>query len=250
MLSLHPPLSLTTLESHMVFVEGGTFEMGGESFLRIATPTHMVYLDDFKICRFPVSQSLWIDLMGENLDTFSFEDPSRPVESVSWKDIQVHFLPALWERTGDGSYCLPTEAQWEYAARGGKEKGGKLGTNIWAYKYSGSSHFKEVGWSDSNSHWETNPNACKRPNALGLYGMSGNVWEWCQDWYSDSYFKKCKNKGIIPNPRGPNIGSHRVVRGGSWDPYYADFPIWDRLDFDPEFQLDDVGFRLCQYSPR
>ena len=142
MLQLPPPLSLSTLSQHMVPITGGIFEMGGESVLDNAKPIHKVQLDDFEICRYPVSQQLWCDVMGKNPKELKFENRHRPVERISWDDIQEDFLPILREKTQDPSYCLPSEAQWEYAARGGMYAQG--------FTYSGANQAKEVAWYNAN----------------------------------------------------------------------------------------------------
>ncbi|MEM8900912.1 MAG: SUMF1/EgtB/PvdO family nonheme iron enzyme [Bacteroidota bacterium] len=145
MLELHPPLSLSTLEDHMVLIEGGIMEIQGVN----------IQLDDFELCRYLVSQQLWKEVMGSYLTEIRFKNHHRLVENVSWDDIQNKFLPVLQEKTGDPIWGLPTEAQWEYAARGGKY--------AIDYTYPGSDQLKEVGWFNKNSYRETNPIACKRP---------------------------------------------------------------------------------------
>jgi formylglycine-generating enzyme required for sulfatase activity len=137
--------------------------------------------------------------MGSNPSGFT-GDLQRPVECVSWNDCQ-EFITKLNEMTGM-NFRLPTEAEWEYAARGGSRSQG--------YKYSGSNTIGDVAWCGSNSNGETHPVATKQPNEFGIYDMSGNVWEWCQDWYG-SY-----SAGAQTNPTGPASGSYRVFRGGSW----------------------------------
>ncbi|MEM7511775.1 MAG: SUMF1/EgtB/PvdO family nonheme iron enzyme, partial [Bacteroidota bacterium] len=112
MLKLHPILSLSTLEENMVLIEGGEFDMGGESVFNNAKPIHKVKLDDYELCRYPVSQQLWLEVMGAYPERIKFQNPHRPVERVSWDEIQKEFLPALRKRTRDDSWCLPTEAHW------------------------------------------------------------------------------------------------------------------------------------------
>ena len=179
--------------------------------------------------------------MGEN--PAHFPGKSRPVEQVSWNDCQ-EFLKKL-NTLSDRNYYLPTEAQWEFAARGGiyraKEK-----DRIFA----GSTLRDEVAWWDENSHYGSMKVGEKRPNALGLYDMSGNVWEWCQDWYDESYYQECLDKGTLSNPRGPREGTSRVVRGGSWFnvTLTTSFSAWPIAYFSqPTYVNYDIGFRLCGY---
>ena len=146
-----------------------------------------------------MTQELWQAVMGKNPSNFK-GDLQRPVEEVSWKDCQ-EFIEKLNRMTGQ-QFRLPTEAQWEYAARGGSKSRG--------YKYSGSNDLGSVAWYTDNSGKDTHPVKTKLPNELGIYDMSGNVWEWCQDWYG-SY-----SSGSQTNPTGPSSGSCRVCRGGSW----------------------------------
>ena len=220
MLSLHPPLSLATLESHMVFVEGGTFtrDMGRRK-------VH-IQIKDFEICRFQVNQQLWYDVMGEHPKELKFENKHRPPGRVSWNEIQKDFLPTLIIKTGANNYCLPTGDQWEYAARGGKTRSESPEKKVPTFWYSGSNHLKEVGWYNENSFFETNLLGCKRPNALGLFDMSGNVFE-----------------------RSVNDSSQssQYILGGAW--YSNPYPcqVSDRLGVSQDHR---VGFRLCRKLPR
>ena len=197
----------------MVFVAGGTFLMGATieqlgDAAKDETPTHQVTLDSFYICKYQVTQSLWEEVMGHNPSYFKGEN--LPVENVSWNECQ-DFILRLNAMSGK-NFRLPTEAEWEFAARGGNNSRG--------YKYAGSNNLNEVAWYGDNSGKQTHPVGTKSPNELGLYDMSGNVWEWCQDWYGG--YSNIPQK----NPKGPNGGksgffrsifSYRVLRGGSWD---------------------------------
>jgi len=138
-----------------------------------------------------------------------FKGDNLPVETVSWDDVQV-FVTKLNQMTGI-NYRLPTETEWEYAARGGQSSFDKGGQG--EFEYAGSNNIDEVAWYDGNSDSKTHPVGQKLPNELGLYDMSGNVWEWCQDWYDAHYYKKSPAN----NPTGPTSGSYRVLRGGGWD---------------------------------
>ena len=188
----------------MIHVEGGTFMMGANEGDSEAydweKPTHQVTLSSYSIGETAVTQALWEAVMGNNPSFFKGAD--RPVEMVSWDDCQK-FIRKLNEKT-NRNFRLPTEAEWEFAARGGNK--GKNNN----YKYAGSNTIDNVAWYEGNSKNVTHPVAQKQPNELGLYDMSGNVWEWCQDWY-DEYSNKSQT-----NPTGPESGVGRVIRGGSW----------------------------------
>ncbi|MBR4160333.1 MAG: SUMF1/EgtB/PvdO family nonheme iron enzyme [Bacteroidaceae bacterium] len=189
----------------MVFVEGGTFKMGatseqGSESYDDEKPVHNVTLSDFCIGKTEVTQALWTAVMGKNPSKFKGDD--LPVDNVSWKNCQ-NFIEKLNAMTG-ANFRLPTEAEWEYAARGGKKSKG--------YKYSGSNDLGSVAWYAENSDRKTHPVATKQPNELGLYDMSGNILEWCQDWYSKNYYSNSPQV----NPQGRDSGVERVMRGGCW----------------------------------
>ncbi|MBO7596978.1 MAG: SUMF1/EgtB/PvdO family nonheme iron enzyme, partial [Bacteroidales bacterium] len=170
----------------MIFVPGGTFQMGSNEY-DDEKPIHSVTLSDYYIGETQVTQGLWRAVMGDNPSNFKKGD-DYPVECVSWNDIVNKFLPELNRQTGK-NFCLPTEAQWEFAARGGNDSKG--------YKYSGSNNIKDVAvydevsydLGDKNPNYGTHPVKSKSPNELGIYGMSGNVWEWCQDLYKEDHYK-------------------------------------------------------------
>jgi formylglycine-generating enzyme required for sulfatase activity/predicted Ser/Thr protein kinase len=191
-----------SLEPEMVFVQGGTFTMGSP----ISEPErssnevqHQVTVSSFQIGKYEVTQGQWKAVMGDNPSYYKKGD-NYPVENVSWDDIQT-YLQKLNAATGK-NYRLPTEAEWEYASRGGNRSNG--------YIYSGSNNIDNVAWYMDNSGSSTHPVGQKSPNELGIYDMSGNVWEWCSDWYG-SYSTSAQT-----NPKGPSSGSYRVYRGGSW----------------------------------
>ena len=187
----------------MIEVEGGTFTMGatseqGSDASKTEKPAHQVTLSSFSIGQTEVTQELWEAVMGSN-PSFNIGELC-PVEMVSFSECHV-FIRKLNEITGQ-NFRLPTEAEWEYAARGGNKSQG--------HKYSGSDNIDEVAWYEGNSNYQTHNVATKSPNELWLYDMSGNVWEWCQDWYG-SYSSPPQS-----NPQGPASGSYCVSRGGGW----------------------------------
>ena len=189
----------------MVRVEGGTFRMGATSEQEDDAdsdekPVHSVTLSSYYIGKTEVTQALWQAVMGSNPSNFKGAD--LPVECVSWDDCQ-EFIRKLNSMTGQ-NFRLPTEAEWEFAARGGNKSLG--------YKYSGSNMLSNVAWFYDNSSSKTHPVGTKAPNELGIYDMSGNVWEWCSDYWGDY------SSSSQYNPTGPNSGSLRVYRGGCW--YY------------------------------
>lgn len=221
---------LNKLINNMVYVSGGTFTMGGTSeqgsdAYDDEKPTHSVTLSSYYICKYEVTQALWRAVMGNNPS--NFKGDNLPVECVSWDDCQT-FINRLNSYTGR-NFRLPTEAEWEFAARGGNYSR--------HYKYSGSNYISDVAWYDGNSN-RTHPVGTKQANELGLYDMSGNVWEWCSDWYG-SYSSYSQN-----DPTGPNSGSYRVERGGSWR-YGAGYCRSSyRYGHSPGIRGDGLGLRL------
>jgi len=252
----------------MVFVKGGTFwmgctsEQGGDCFVR-EKPAHSVTVSDFYIGKYEVTQEQWIRVMGSNNNPSYFKGGNLPVESVSWNDVQK-FILKLNTMTGK-KYRLPTEAEWEYAVRGG--------VNSKGYKYSGSNNINYVAWynvnsgdkvlreglfdeyiigkedydgygkiltSNRNRTWAV---GMKSPNEHGIYDMSGNVAEWVSDWYGD-YSSVAQT-----NPKGPSSGVYRVSRGGSWGNDAVDCRVSKRARSDPDYGINGIGFRLVLLSP-
>jgi formylglycine-generating enzyme required for sulfatase activity len=219
-------------EIEMVRVTGGCFQMG-DTFgdgRDDEKPIHEVCVSDFYIGRYEVTQVQWQAVMGNNPS--SFKGDRRPVDSVSWEDAEA-FIAKLNRMTGR-RYRLPTEAEWEYAARSGGRKEKWAGT-------SDKSQLGDYAWDGDNSGEETHVVGTKRPNELGLYDMSGNVREWVEDRYGDVWYEESPRD----NPRGPQKGSARVLRGGSWrgDPWgaRAAYRGW----YDPAIRNNYFGFRLA-----
>ena len=216
----------------MVAVQGGTFTMGatseqGGDAHDDERPTHQVTLSSYYIGETEVTQELWQAVMGSNPSRF--EGSNRPVEYVSWNDCQ-EFLSRLNRITGK-RFRLPTEAEWEFAARGGNLSK--------RYIHSGSNNINDVAWYNDNSGSTTHPVAIKQPNELGIYDMSGNVWEWCSDWYG-TYSSSAQS-----NPTGPSSGSNRVNRGGSWYYYAWGCRVSLRGSNSPDFRNFILGLRLA-----
>jgi formylglycine-generating enzyme required for sulfatase activity len=221
--------SVTGME--FVSVKGGCYQMGSTTGGTEEKPVHQVCLSDFHMGKYEVTQGQWEKVMGSNPSHFKQCGPECPVETVFWNDAQ-EFIKKL--NSGSGKqYRLPTEAEWEYAARsGGKDE-----------KWAGTSDETILGkyaWYDNNSGKTTHKAGLKKANGLGLHDMSGNVWEWCQDWYSDSYYDDSPKN----NPSGPANGELRVMRGGSWNSYGSVARAAFRGRFDPGGRSFNVGFRL------
>ena len=222
---------LEKLIANMVRVEGGTFSMGATSEQdndadNDEMPAHHVTLGDYYICRYEVTQKEWRAVMGNN-QSYNKGD-NLPVEWVIWNDC-LDFINKLNQLTGL-KFRLPTEAEWEFAARGGKQSKG--------YKYSGSDNIGDVAWYYENSGSKTHQVGTKEPNELGIYDMTGNVWEWCGDWYG-SYSSSAQT-----NPTGPSSGSGRVLRGGSWSSDARDCRVSDRSYYYPSYRNYVYGFRV------
>ena len=221
----------------MIRVEGGNFMMGSPENDSDAyddeKPQHWVTLSDYYIGETQVTQALWKAVMGNNPSYF--KGANLPVENVSWNDCQEFIKKlnnSMQSRLPQGyRFALPTEAQWEFAARGGKKNKG--------FKYAGSNNIDEVAWYDDNSDDKTHPVKGKKANELGLYDMTGNVWEWCQDWFG-SY-----SSGSQTDPTGPSSGSYRVNRGGGWGSDSRHCRLSYRSRSTPDDRDNYLGFRLA-----
>ena len=222
-----------------VLIKGGCFQMGdtfgdGQADEK---PVHTVCVDDYYMGKYEVNQGQWQSVMGSNPSFFKDCGEKCPVEQVNWNDVQ-EFIKKLNAKTGK-AYRLPTEAEWEYAARSGGKK----------EKYAGTSSDAELGkyaWYSANAGGSTHPSGQKQPNGLGLYDMTGNVWEWCQDWYGEKYYSQSPRK----NPSGPPSGTRRVLRGGAWLFEPAGIRAAIRYGLVPVSRSDLYGFRLSISVPR
>ena len=224
----------------MMPVEGGTYMMGataeqGSDGNEREKPVHQVTLETYFIGQTEVTQALWVSVMGSNPSHFVGEH--KPVENVSWEDCQ-QFISALNTLTGR-NFRLPSEAEWEFAARGGNESLG--------YKYAGGNNINNVAWYSGNDSWQTRGTgaygthavATRMPNELMLFDMSGNVHEWCQDWFGN-YSSESQT-----NPSGPTVGTSRVYRGGSW--YFDEWfcRVSFRNGVSPDYHSYGIGLRLA-----
>jgi len=236
------PKEVVSINIELVFVKGSTFSMGSNEYDYDEKPIHQVTLNDFYIGKYEVTQKQWRDIMGNNPSNFAGCD-NCPVEKVSWNEVQI-FIKKLNQKTGK-NYRLPTEAEWEYAARGGNKSNN--------FKYSGSNNYDKVSWYDKSSSdkgekpsgYGTKPIGTKDSNELGIYDMSGNVWEWCSDMYSKKYYRKSPQN----NPQGSLSSPNRVSRGGSWsnDPLLC--RVANRLNGFPDGSYYNLGFRLVLSIP-
>ena len=224
----------------MKYVEGGTFQMGatseqGSEADSDEKPVHTVTLSSYYMGETEVTQALWKAVMGaEPSYNGGWENQygrgnDYPAYRVSWNDIQ-EFIRKLNQKTGK-NFRLPTEAEWEYAARGGKKSKG--------HKYAGSNTIDNVAWYSSNSGSMTHAVKTKSPNELGLYDMSGNVYEWCSDWYGDY------SSGSQTNPTGASSGQYRVLRGGCWSHYAENCRVSNRINSNPDGGYIYNGFRVA-----
>ncbi len=221
-------------EEEMVFIKGGCFDMGDifGTGHNDEKPVHTVCVENFYLGKTEVTQKQWVDITDHNPSKFQCED--CPVERVSWHDVQ-DFITKLNEKTGM-NYRLPTEAEWEYAARSGGLKEQWAGTNK-------EEKIGKYTWYGHNSESSTHAVAGKLPNGIGIHDMMGNVWEWCSDWYDKHYYETQPSK----DPQGHSEGSSRVLRGGGWRSKDQGLRTTDRNDFDPNNnKFSDIGFRLAR----
>ena len=237
------PAASSGLNPAMVRIPAGSFMMGSNQ--GDEQPVHRVSIDyDFEMGKTEVTQGLWKAVMGSNPSnlhceprTIACSSDNNPVENVSWDDIQL-FIAELNAQTGK-TYRLPSEAEWEYACLAGNNSD----------TYCGGNSPVGVAWFDINSESKTHPVATKRANAWGLYDMSGNVWEWVQDYYSQDYNGAPDNGMARTSPGNGQLGSHRVLRGGSWNGSTQYLRAANRGHNDPSKRYDYNGFRLARTLP-
>ena len=247
-----PPFKEPVSGMDMVFVKGGCYMMGdiyGDGVTEDGDlngpneekPVHEVCVDDFYIGKYEVTQGEWKTVMGANPASYSTcSSDNCPIDNVSWDDVQG-FIGKLNSKSGENKYRLPTEAEWEYAARsGGKNE-----------RYAGGNDVSSVSWHDVNSGYRnqdtpnkatSHPVGKKMPNGLGIYDMSGNAWEMTGDWFEDSYYTKSPRK----NPNGPSEGTSRVKRGGCATGFYINSRTSRRSSYEPGTPNHLVGFRLLK----
>jgi eukaryotic-like serine/threonine-protein kinase len=211
----------------LVKIPAGRFRMGSDKYDN-EKPVHRVEVPAFWLAEYPCTQALYQAVTGQNPSRF--KGKNRPVEEVSWEEVKDDFLPHLSKLT-DWPFRLPSEAEWEYAAKAGGN-----------FTYAGGDDLHQVGWYEENSHQETKPVGLKKPNAWGLYDMSGHVWEWCEDDWHDSYAKApADGRAWVDSPRG----AHRGCRGGYWNDHAGRCRAAYRIHGGARFQSNLLGFRLA-----
>jgi formylglycine-generating enzyme required for sulfatase activity len=240
------PLKVLTLAEKVIEIDGidlvlveipaGEFLMGSPAEVGMdhEHPQHRVaIIRPFYLGKYEVTQALWVKVMGSRPSYFKGGD--RPVESVSWNDVQK-FIAELSAMTGQ-EFRLPTEAEWEYAARAGSDTRYYFGDD--------EDKLDKYAWYSDNSENRTHPVGQKMSNQFGLYDMLGNVWEWCADWYDESYY----NVSAKDDPRGPASGRYRILRGGAWHYSAIGLRVANRYYKLPKHGYADIGFRIAQDTP-
>ena len=228
--------AIASIDSSMVQVEGGQFTMGCTNELAAdcagdEKPAIQVTVDGFHISKYEITQKIWAAIMDDENPSFFKDCPSCPVEMVSWKAVS-EFIQRLNKLSGK-NYRLPTEAEWEFAARGGKSENKD-------FIYAGGKDINDVAWYKDNSN-KPSPVGTKTPNALGLYDMSGSVSEWCSDFYAADYF----TRSTLVNPKGPEVSSQKVTRGGSFMQSSWSSRLSNREGHEETFNNNNTGFRLA-----
>ena len=227
-ISLTQKQTLLEIDYFMRHIPSGSFEMGSTGGFDDEEPVHEINLGSFELSAFEVTQAQYQAIIEENPSDFP-NCLNCPVERVSWYDA-LAFIDKLNELS-DKKYRLPTEAEWEYAAHSGEK-----------YLYAGGERPEQIAWYMENAESRTHPVGTKNPNAWGLYDMSGNIWEWCADYYESNYYSKSPSA----NPKGPQSGNERIARGGSWVFGASDIRISRREYIDPIYKDNNIGFRLAR----
>ena len=222
----------------MVYVEGGTFTMGCSAkklsdCFSDELPAHKVTVNGFYMGKFEITQLQWRIVMGSNPQELNFKGCDNcPVERISWKDA-LEFIGKLNQLTGK-NYRLPTEAEWEFAARGGNKSK--------SFVYAGSNNADEVAWFKTNSSGRTHSKGGNKPNELGIFDMSGNVWEWCQDWYDEGFY----SLSAAQNPVNVKEAKYKVLRGSCWMAGKETLFVWKRYKNTPEDRGYYSGLRIVK----
>ena len=227
---------INTLKQHMVLIDGGSFMMGSDSSaaLKREQPSHQVTLDDFYMGQTEVTQALFLKVMGWNNSFFNCQ--TCPVNNISWFNMML-FFERLNRATGQ-VFRLPTEAEWEYAARGGQLSKG--------YEFSGSNNIGDVAWYADNAKRKAHPVALKKPNELGLYDMTGNLWEFCQDDISKVAYKQGERiNPLVLKTDKPKQKSMKVIRGGGYEFEANESQLYRRDGATNNVRMPDIGFRLA-----
>ena len=228
--------TINSIGMELVLIPSGSFRMGGDKKLEQAedheTPRHLVKISKaFFMGKYEVTQAQWSEMMNNNPS--EFKDSIRPVERVSWNDVQV-FIQNLNAQEKTNNYRLPTEAEWEYAARAGSGN---------SYGFGGDANkLDQYAWYGKNSEGETHPVGQLKPNAWGLYDMHGNVHEWCQDWFDRKYYSQSPSNA----PLGPSSGLAKVLRGGDWGSEGWYCRCASRSLSSPDRRSNRLGFRLIK----
>lgn len=233
-----PEYRVGEITFRMQRVEGGAFVMGAtndqyDEHTTTDKPAHTVVLSPFYIAQTEVTNELWHAVMPERRIVEGWMDPTQPITYISWDDAQL-FIQRLDSITGM-PFRLPTEAEWEFAARGGNESK--------SFRFAGSDMADLVAWHTGNAGFKKHEVMKKQPNELGIYDMTGNVSEWCQDWFGEYYY------GTEPNPKGPEQGDKRIVRGGSFDNCADNIHLSCRQYYAPDEANNCIGFRLALTLP-
>ena len=228
--------AINSIGMELVLIPAGTFRMGGDKKLERAedheTPRHVVKISSaFFMGKYEVTQAQWSEIMNNNPS--EFKDGTRPMERVSWNDAQA-FIQKLNIKEGTNTYRLPTEAEWEYAARAGSESSYGFGGDV--------DILSQYAWYNKNSAGETHPAGQLKPNAWGLFDMHGNVHEWCQDWFDRKYYTQSPSN----DPSGPSSGLAKALRGGDWgsEDWYC--RCASRSLSSPDRRSNRLGFRLIR----